>query len=524
MRGNSSTAQGLRADVKGTGIAGNDAQKLRALAASEQLSFSEHPIAPAVAVISRPLEQQPVGHIEGGAVSELVSQANSQAQADFRQQIEQAHAEGQMVVIREQPTAGDQVKGLLYLIPGYGLLRATGSAGSTGFVSTHDRSRIAAALGMTAADLALIAVPVPVGAAASVLTRGARIALPTKLGGGFIREATPYQKVLHLRGSSSSQEVLDASLEARRQLATTGEAKVVVGGKSYTFKGDRLDESLRRANPGAPSLTYTTAPDVAVFQAGGPVPELRFPDGRVKPAAEQFQFRSVGGPVPKFGEKSAFGKTGESPGLVAYADDFESLSVPGSSSTPGGVNYYSGGRELEFGAAKGMELPAVRPVAGAGNTFDTRLYLPEGVHLPGAIERGRTNILTLKDIATRRKLTSNQVATPDEVARAKFGAEYDELTPAQIRQVDVYRRSSSELQTLAQGEGSDAATARQVLADREAFGLEDVVPRGDASPYRVVQRPGGAPPETGRADLVEIGDQVVPPETGRADLVEIGDK
>ena len=361
-------------------------------------------------------------------------------------------------------------------VPGYDLARAAQDGRITGVGEWAD-------VGLSALDF--LPATKLLKPASTVLRTSGRLTLPPGAGGGYLPGTTPFSSVPSLKGPATSQEVVDASLEARRQLAATGQAQVNVGGRTYTFQGDRLDESLRRANPDAPAISYTAAPNVDVFAEGGPVPTLQFPpDGRiaagqvseiggalpahvraalaqppnpragtVKPASEQYQFRSVGGPVPKFSQASAFGQTGTSPGLVAYASRLDELEVPGSPSQPLGVNYYHG-RELELGAATGTELPAVSAAAGAGPTFGTRLYLPEGVNLPGFGERTRANFLTLMDTARRRRLASSETASVDDVARAKFNQDYSDLTPKQARQVDVARMSDDQLSAVAR------ATAR----------------------------------------------------------------
>ena len=305
----------------------------------------------------------------------------------------------------------------------------------------------------------------------SPIARGTgRVTLPANMGGGFWGMTSPYRSVLNLRGPRTSQELLDASIAARNQLATTGRADVVVGGRTYTFRGDRFDEAMRLANPQAPALVHTAAPDVAKFSAGGPVPILKFPDGRIKPASDQFQFFGAGAAYPRFTKSSAFGNVGDTPGIATYGFSLDELSVPGSPDTPWGVNYFDG-RELELGRLTGEYMPPVDPVAGTGPTFGTKLYLPEDIILPSYQLRLRANLLAALDKArlrhTSRAFMGNaRIATPDEVARARFGRDYNQLTPGQARHVDISRMNDADLEILSKRAGPDAVRARGTLDAR----------------------------------------------------------
>ena len=158
-------------------------------------------------------------------------------------------------------------------VPGYDLARAAQDGRITGVGEWAD-------VGLSALDF--LPATKLLKPASTVLRTSGRLTLPPGAGGGYLPGTTPFSSVPSLKGPATSQEVVDASLEARRQLAATGQAQVNVGGRTYTFQGDRLDESLRRANPDAPAISYTAAPNVDVFAEGGPVPTLQFPpDGRI---------------------------------------------------------------------------------------------------------------------------------------------------------------------------------------------------------------------------------------------------
>ena len=236
-----------------------------------------------------------------------------------------------------------------------------------------------------------------------------------------------------------------------------------MGGQKYAVNQTTLDAAIRAANPNK-TLSTTGAPSVDVFQKGGPIPEFKFPDGRVKPPAEQFQFRTPSGAgVMKFTEKSAFGNVGDSPGLVVYSDELDKLQVPGSSTTPGGVNYYAGGRELELGKASGSNAQAVRPVTGVGND-GAKLYLADDLNAPTYGQRVKANFQASADlIRGQRGQGVVRQAEPEDIARARFDKDMADLAPEESRYVELAQQSDDALKQLdAQGDN----TAKEILQAR----------------------------------------------------------
>ena len=224
-------------------------------------------------------------------------------------------------------------------------------------------------------------IPFPRGAVSTSLTNIGRVTLPQKIGGGYVTSTTPTRFVPRLEGMSD--EVLAASLSARQQLAQTGRATVVIDGQVITITGDRLDQALRAANPNAPTITYHATPDATPLLSGGPVPAWD-----TKVPIERFQFVSPGVSIPKFTQRSAYGGTGDAPGILAYARPLDELAVPGAE---GLTKSYRGARELEYGFPSGQDVPGVDPVAFAGPRLSGKLYLDPDLTAPGWVTRQKAN-------------------------------------------------------------------------------------------------------------------------------------
>ena len=224
-------------------------------------------------------------------------------------------------------------------------------------------------------------IPFPRGAVSTSLTNIGRVTLPQKIGGGYVTSTTPTRFVPRLEGMSD--EVLAASLSARQQLAQTGRATVVIDGQVITITGDRLDQALRAANPNAPTIAYHATPDATPLLSGGPVPAWD-----TKVPIERFQFVSPGVSIPKFTQRSAYGGTGDAPGILAYARPLDELAVPGAE---GLTKSYRGARELEYGFPSGQDVPGVDPVAFAGPRLSGKLYLDPDLTAPGWVTRQKAN-------------------------------------------------------------------------------------------------------------------------------------
>ena len=322
---------------------------------------------------------------------------------------------------------------------------------------------------MTGADFVAVAELaaefVPVSKVLKVPVTATRAVLPGAMGGGFVKATTPATHVAKLLASTGDQAALDASIQLRNQLATQGFAEVELGGRVYRVHETALDLALRQANVDA-TLTTTASPDVSVFAEGGVMPELKFPDGRVKPLSEQFQFRTPGGSgVLKFAERSAFGNVGDNPGLVVYSDDLSKLAVPGSTAEPLGVKHYAGGRELELGLAEGGTTQQVRKAA----TFvdhPADLYLAEDLDAPSYGQRVSANVRGVVDtLRARTGQIEGAVATPEDIARARFGKSLDELTPEEGQYARLASQDDDALRA-AESQGSEAAA--EILAARRS--------------------------------------------------------
>ena len=340
---------------------------------------------------------------------------------------------------------------LLSLIPGQDLALAY-----------SDDKAITGADWIAAAELGLEFVPV--GAALDAPIRGARMMLPTKLGGGFSRVTSPATSVAKLLAGKTDEAALEASIRLRNQIAEQGFGEVEVGGQVYRVQQTALDRALREANPNA-TLSTTAAEDVAKFADADVMP---FKPQHANNPSEQFQFRTPGGSgVLRFTKSTAYGNTGKFPGLAVYGDEVADLALPGSYKEPLDVKWYHG-RELELGVPTGGQVRGVRKV----DTFidhPADLYLDEALTAPTYSQRVKANVEGVVDVLRGRKgQVEGVTANADDIARARFNKQLDELTPEEGHYVDLAKLDDETLRAVA-AQGDDSATeilrARQQVAD-----------------------------------------------------------
>ena len=316
---------------------------------------------------------------------------------------------------------------LLSLVPGQDLAKAS------------EDFRIEGGEWFDVAATPLDVVPIKLGMGLSIARQTYRSVAPTQVGGGFISLTSPGNKVPRLFGSEMDEALHATSIDVRRQLATKGDAEFTIGGDTFKIDQTRLDEAIRKVNLNR-HLSATGATDVSTFEKGGPVPTLNLPSGRVKPPEDQFQFRTLGGTgIEDFADTSAFGfKGGKHAGMVVYGDDWGDLVIPGFK----GKDKYYGGWELEGGVPtewhRGRntgftpgETAPVRRVTGIGD--GKGLYLDETLVSPSYTGRVHANVLAVVDKAKHPFAASTgpgafvRRATPDEIAQARFGKNFDEL-------------------------------------------------------------------------------------------------
>ena len=418
--------------------------------------------------------------------------------SDFQGDLKEATDSGKLVIIVDPPGAVDTLKNVAEVaIPGLGLFLLTKRAGADNFITASEARSIGLELAMTAFDV----IPAPIKSAARAGITVTRTVAPVKAGGGFISETTPAPFVPALRGGPADESLLEASEALRLQKLERGSGEVVLGDRVVTFRQTELDRAIREANPDAPGFSATAAPDVAKFEAGGTIPEFNYPPslrddavlvpevgdtlpenvrfaleqpenpraGMPKPAQEQFQFRTPGAEgVLKFSDRSAFGATGDTPGIAIYRTGPEDVEIPGAPSEPLGVNYYHG-RELEVGVPSGEVIPPVERVAGIGSAgvddLSKGLYLEEGLQAPSYGQRVSANLRALVD---QRPLLSSRPATADEIANARFGKNASELTEAEADYVSKAQQSDDALQSAADAGDSNA----RLLLDERGYADE----------------------------------------------------
>ena len=348
---------------------------------------------------------------------------------------------------------------LLSLIPGQDLARAY-----------YDDRAITGTDFIAAAELGLEFVPI--GAVASTPIRGARMMLPTKLGGGFSRVTSPATSVAKLLAGKTDEAALEASIRLRNEIATQGFGDVELGGQVYRVHQTALDRALREANPNA-TLSTTAAEDVAKFAEADVMP---FKPQHANNPSEQFQFRTPGGSgVLRFAERTAYGNVGDAPGLAVYADELADLAIPGSFKEPLDVKWYGGGRELELGVPTGGQVQGVRKAA----TFvdhPADLYLDEALAAPTYGQRVKANVEGVVDVLRGRTGQIQGVkANADDIARARFNKQLDELTPEEGHYVDLAKLDDETLRAAA-AQGDDSASeilrARKAIADALDEGID----------------------------------------------------
>ena len=427
----------------------------------------------------------------GGLITPTDYTTNPQARQDFNKAIPEA---------------------AVSLVPGASLV-ATATASNDpnspgGALRTPKEQR---AINIQAALTAAEVVPPPIAQAGRVLSNVTRIATPANIGrlqalGGYVPSTTPALHVPRITGTTP--EVLDASIRLREGLLTRGEGQVVIGGKVYSIAEDRLSQAIRRANPDIPGITYHATPSATGIAQGGPVPVQKKATGALKPPQEQFTFTSPGVAGAKFMEQSAFGGTGDAPGILAYNLPPEAMAFPGP--RPGTVKTWRGGYELEYGVRVGDTLPATSPVARAGGPVTGSLYLPEDVAAPSFVQRTQANIGAATDIITgqqrgRIRVEAGEGLSDDAIARGTFGDEAVDrgITPYQNEYVQLSKLDDTALAQRATNEpvAADVLAARRQgdeLADNTGRVNRERVTGVDGTRY-VYNRAGVLVPE--RADL-----------------------
>ena len=365
--------------------------------------------------------------------------------AEALDDLNRARQDGRVTVAGEQaapyqPTLDTPSRTLLHALPGYGVVSTFRQAGSRrgpgGIIETEGERE---SKGMAASLAPLDLAPVPIGGALRFARLGGQSLLPKAYGGRFIGATTPASRVLSVRAAPTDVAARDLTHQIERDLAQQGYGEGIIGGRHYRFREDLLSGAIRKENPGA-TLTFTAAPDVEKFAAGGPIPESYFPSGKIKPPLEQGQFLSPGYSVPRFADRSAFGQTGTSPGVVAYGDDLSELTFID--------KYYKTGREVELVAPVGLYRPPVKPVVGVGSK-ETQLYLPDHLREPTYTTRVGANVKAIADLLRRRQLVSAEIASPDRIAAARFGKSVNQLSPEEFRYVQLARESDDLLRVKA---------------------------------------------------------------------------
>ena len=318
---------------------------------------------------------------------------------------------------------------------------------------------------------------VPITKLLTTPLKATKTVLPTRLGGGFTADTTPRRGVRYLEGSHYSQEVLDAANAAKRQLNETGQATVTVGDDTYHFRQSRLDEAIRAAQKEDVSLAGTASPDVSVFEKGGEVPILKTPDGTMKPPVEQGQFLSPGGEANYgFTIKSAYGHTGENPGIAVYKRGMDDLELAGTPDSPLGVKgYVKPGigpvRELELIVPTGDITAPLRPVTNIGE--GAKLYLDEALEAPSYLQRVRANVLAATDALSGQQSAATK-ATPEDIARSQFGKELSDLTLDEAHYVNLAQQGDDALRhAMLQGDESAEGILRTRTEIRHSTNLAE---------------------------------------------------
>ena len=352
-------------------------------------------------------------------------------------------------------------------LPGIDLARATEDDRFAGW-------RDYGALALTAADVVPGAVVVKGG---KVVRTAARVAR-----GDILEATTDLGYVPRLVTRADDPAAHAASLALRDQAFRTGRAAAEYGGKIVTVPQKPLDRIIRQANPDLmvdEGLLTHASPNVKPFQQGGPVPE--FP---AKGADEQGTFGVPGAAgVPRFTDKAAFGQRTtrlDSPGFAVMRLRADDVTVPGSTDHPFFTKHYApargpAGYENELIVPTGGQTPAIRPTARlSGDSFawtgQSRLYLDESLQAPSYTQRVGAHIQAgaqrLKDPKRGQGAFGIRQASPEEVARSRYGKNLDQLTREEAHVVDLTQQSDGALRKAAvQGD----ASADEIVKARDSL-------------------------------------------------------
>ena len=344
------------------------------------------------------------------------------------------------------------------------------------------------------------------GGVAQVGRQTGRIVLPTQitipktgltvpLGGGFVPLTTPAPRVPHLTVVRQGQEGQAISGEVFDRMALTGEYEGVIGNTAVSFKPGRMSEALHKANPDLP-LYYSATP-VGKIISEGPI-AMDKPD--LGPS-EQYFFASPGDVNPKFMGGSAFGGSGNTPGIFAYSDlDAEAV---GSGfervmSSPDTVKFYSGGYEAERGIHSGQQIPPAERAATAG-VRGGQLYLGASVNPPSFSQRLQANVNAIMDTVRgeQRGQFVFRKATPEELA------DRIEADQTAARQTWEESLASGKVDPEDRAGFMDAAYRRTVDDIAEEQTLMDRALAAQADLEDMLRQNGGTPAERARLERVQ---------------------
>ena len=344
------------------------------------------------------------------------------------------------------------------------------------------------------------------GGVAQVGRQTGRIVLPTQitipktgltvpLGGGYVPLTTPAPRVPHLTVVRQGQEGQAISGEVFDRMALTGEYEGVIGNTAVSFKPGRMSEALHKANPDLP-LYYSATP-VGKIISEGPI-AMDKPD--LGPS-EQYFFASPGDVNPKFMGGSAFGGSGNTPGIFAYSPlDAEAV---GSGfervmSSPDTVKFYSGGYEAERGIHSGQQIPPAERAATAG-VRGGQLYLGASVNPPSFSQRLQANVNAIMDTVRgeQRGQFVFRKATPEELA------DRIEADQTAARQTWEESLASGKVDPEDRAGFMDAAYRRTLDDIAEEQTLMDRALAAQADLEDMLRQNGGTPAERARLERVQ---------------------
>ena len=344
------------------------------------------------------------------------------------------------------------------------------------------------------------------GGVAQVGRQTGRIVLPTQitvpktgltvpLGGGYVPLTTPAPRVPHLTVVRQGQEGQAISGEVFDRMALTGEYEGVIGQTAVSFKPGRMSEALHQANPDLP-LYYSATP-VGKIISEGPI-AMDKPD--LGPS-EQYFFASPGDVNPKFMGGSAFGGSGNTPGIFAYSPlDAEAV---GSGfervmSSPDTVKFYSGGYEAERGIHSGEQIPPAERAATAG-VRGGQLYLGASVNPPSFSQRLQANVNAIMDTVRgeQRGQFVFRKATPEELA------DRIEVDQTAARQTWEESLASGKVDPEDRAGFMDAAYRRTLDDIAEEQTLMDRALAAQADLEDMLRQNGGTPAERARLERVQ---------------------